>query len=266
MVVLLTNREYDYLLKLGGDDLISVFSTLRCHSRIFYKKKGRKGTTRTLKDATGISVNTLKKHLPKLIESRLVEVHHNGNIAIRSRKWSDQNLPFIRKRKLIPIEVNESYVETKRSCFFVRVHSNIKRQERQSEKKQRRIELLYAEPRTLKEHKAKERLSKKASIDELKNSYREDATLSNAKFDEIKKGGVSPWRGNYQKRKLIEKGFIGQKRNVFLFLEGVFSYSYMYEVRNSLNRGGLFMGSKGIYFEDSPTIFLLSAKVGCKKS
>lgn len=260
----LTNHEYDALLKCGGDGLIAVF----CHLRFYktdtvYYKEGRAGVYGMLTKRTGLSRNTLKKHLPMLMDLGIVCVHENGNVAITGRKSSGRLLERKKTTKYIPIEIGPKFTDTKTNVYFVRVHSNLRGQEKQIAKKSKRIELLNAEPRTLKEHKAKERLLKKTSIDEIKNSYRENGTISNCLFDALKKCDPeiikSTARGNYQKRKLVSKGDIGQQRQVFLLMEGCHSYCYMREVRQSLCFGGVFMGNKGIYFESSPTIYLCSA-------
>lgn len=261
---LLTNHEYDALLNMGGDGLISVFATIRHHKKgVVYFKKGRAGIYGTISKHTGLSRTTLKKHLPSLMDIGLVQIHKNGNVAITSRQGSARILSRKKTTKLIPITICKKFTDTKTNVYFVRVHSNIRCQERQIAKKSKRIELLNAEPRTLKELKAKKRLEKKTSLDEIKNSYRENGTLSNASFDRLKKCDAEsikcPHRGNYQKAKLLKSGKITQRRQVFLFMEGCFSYCTMREVRESLGFGGLFMGKKGIYFEDAPIIDIGSA-------
>lgn len=261
---ILTNHEYDALLNKGGDDIIAVFASLRFYKKdVVYYKEGRQGVYGTLNKRTGISRTTLKKHLPTLIKMGMVYVHGNGNVAVAGRKSTNKLLPRKKTTKFIPIQIGRKYTDTKTNVYFVRVHSNIKGQEKQIVKKSKRIELLNAEPRTLKEHKAKQKLLKKTSLSQLKNSYRENGTLSNASFDSLKKCDSETFkcshRGNYQKSKLLKLGLISQHRQVFLFMEGCHSYCSMREIRESLPFGGLFMGEKGIYFEDSPIIYLGSA-------
>lgn len=262
MKAILSNHEYTYLYNKGGDALVAVFATLRAFKeKEVYYKEGKEGVCGLLSNKTPLSRNSIKKYLPLLGE--FVKVHHNGNIAVLSRKQTLKTLPRQKNTKLIPIECGK-LPDTKTSVYYVRVNSNLKKQERQKGKKAKRIETLKAEPKSLKQLKAKTKLDKKTSLVALKNSYRENCTLSNRAFDKLKRQSEykCPSRGSYQKSKLLKRGLISQQRNVFLFLEGVRCYSYLRELRESLDYGGLFIGNKGIYFEDSPTINIGSALVG----
>lgn len=261
---LITNHEYDALLNKGGDGLIAVFATIRFYKKgTVYYREGRNGPIGMLKKATGLSRSTLNRYLPVLLEIGLISIHDNGNVSVMGRESTSRILVRKKTTKFIPIEISKKFTDTKTNVFFVRVHSNLNGQKRQIAKKSKRIELLNAEPRTLKEYKAKKNLLKKTSLGDIKNSYRENGTLSNTSFDRLKKCDAEilkcPYRGNYQKRKLLKSGRISQQRQVFLFLEGCHSYCTMREMRQSLNFGGLFMGNKGIYFEDAPIIILGSA-------
>ncbi|MEO1547483.1 MAG: hypothetical protein AAFU74_12110, partial [Bacteroidota bacterium] len=196
--VYLTNLEYDYLFRIGGDGLVAFFATLR-NSKIseVIKKSGKKKTLRLIQDATGMSRTIVEKHLPLLLEAGLVEIHKNGNVAVHSRKWSDKYLPKLGKRKLIPITVYESFIDTKLYSAFVRIHSRILKQERQIGKKAKRIEVMEACSNDERLSKGDYRIWKKLyrqgiTLEELKSKFRSKSTLSNLAFHKILKDSNIP--------------------------------------------------------------------------
>lgn len=261
MTTLLLNSEYKLLYDAGGDDLVAFFATIRAKKRgptIEIRCKER--LPGAMHRITGLSRNTIKKYLPQLQELGLIDTQM-GTVVARGRKWSYNNLPRLKNKKLIPIIICKKFTDTKASSFYVRVHSNIQNQNKESSKKAERIKILEqhhrGQTRSLKDLKRAKRLIKKGhTLTSLKNSHRLNSTISNRKFFDLKKDITDGKKisGHYHKSKLIKMGLISQTRNVHLFLEGVFSYSYLYELRDSFKYGGFFIGKKGIYYEDSPTI------------
>ena len=259
--ILLSNLEYDHLYNEGGDSLVAFFATLRSRKGahlITIKCKER--LTGAITRISGLSRGTVKKYLPELVRIGLVK-QEKGALLIRGRKWSNTNLPRLKNRKLIPIEVCDKFTDTKTSSFHVRIHSNLKSQEKESSKKAERIQLLEqhhrGQTKSLKDLKRSKRLIKKGhTLTSLKNSHRLNSTLANSTFLNIKNNVVDGSKGGgcYHKVKLLKRGLIQQQRNVHLFLEGVFSYAYLNDLRDSTTYGGFFIGKRGIYFEDSPTI------------
>ncbi len=234
--------------------------------------KCRERLTGALHRITGLSRNTINKYLPELERLDLVK-RQKGALLIRGRKWSNNNLPKLRNKKLIPIEICKKFTDTKTSSFYVRVHSNIKSQNKESSKKAERIKILEQHHRgqtaSLKDLKRAKLLIKKGNtLTSLTNSHRLNSTISNSTFFNLKKGINNGFKisGHYHKSKLLKKGLIQQTRNVHLFLEGVFSYSYLIELRDSFDYGGFFIGRRGIYFEDSPTIIISCLSRFKKKS
>ncbi|MCL6272531.1 hypothetical protein M3P19_00840 [Muricauda sp. 2012CJ35-5] len=267
--VYVTNIEYDFLFNEGGDGLVAFFATLRSSKpNVVIKKVGKKGSVVTVKEATGLSRTTIQKYLPTLLELGMVSIHHNGNIAIHGRKWSSKHLPGIGKTKLIPIQVHKKFTDTKICSAFVRVHSRLKKQERQIERKAKRIEVLRTHSKGRWLSKSDYRICRKLlrrgiTIKELESKYRSYSTISNLSFHKILKDSqiasdCNANSGKHFKLKLIELGLIQQQRISFLKCPNTNDCEYI-EHQNSLSGiGGFHQGFKGIYHEYSPKIELTS--------
>ncbi|MDF0706614.1 hypothetical protein [Flagellimonas okinawensis] len=263
--VLLTNIEYDFLFCEGGDGLVAFLATLRAYkSNEVIKKVGKKGPVALIQDVTGLSRTTIGKYLPQLQEIGLLQIHENGNIAIRSRKWSDTNLPRLGRRKIIPIQVHEKFTDTKICVAYVRVHSRLRKQERQIGKKAKRIEVLEACSRNRRLSKSDYRLWKKLyrkgiTLRGLQNKYRSTSTISNLSFHKILKDSVLASDCNINsgknfKTKLMELGMIKQERQFKLKYPNVRDSKFLANEKDFLLYGGLFQGYKGIVLEGSPII------------
>lgn len=263
--VCLTNIEYDFLFCEGGDGLIALFATLRANKpKEVIKKVGKKGPVALMKDVTGLSRTAIDKYLPQLQEAGLLQIHQNGNIAIRSRRWSDKNLPRLGRRKLIPIQVHEKFTDTKICVAYVRVHSRLRKQERQIGKKAKRIEVLEACSRKKRLSKSDYRLWKKLyrkgiTLRGLQNKYRSTSTISNLSFHKILKDSdlasdCNINSGKNFKQKLMELGMIEQERQFKLKYPNVKDSRFLANEKDFLLYGGLFQGHKGIVLESSPII------------
>lgn len=261
----LTNTEYDYLFLEGGDGLVAFLATLRAHKpNEVIKKVGKKGPVALIQSVTGLSRTTIEKHLAQLLEIGMVNIHANGNIAIHGRKWSDKNLPKLERRKLIPIQVHEKFTDTKVCSAYVRVHSKIRKQERQIGKKAKRIEVLEACSRNKRLSKSDYRLWKKLyrngiTLRGLQNKYRSTSTISNLSFHKILKDSdlasdCNINSGKNFKLKLIELGLIKQERVFRLKYPNVRDAEFLENENDFLRFGGLFQGYKGIVLESSPNI------------
>ncbi|MDT0608010.1 hypothetical protein [Croceitalea rosinachiae] len=263
--VYLTNAEYDYLLFHGSDSLVAVFATIRYSKKdVVIRKVGKKGSLATLQSVTGLSRTILLKHLPILIELNLVEVHFNGNIAVRGRNWSNKNLTQFRNNKLIPMNVYKNFVDTKTYSAFVRIHSRIKKQERQIEKKAKRIEVLEACSRNKRLSQGDYRIWKNlyrrgVTLEELKLKYRSNSTISNLSFHKILKDSdivndCNKNSGKDFKLKLLKLGLITQHRLTVLKYPGIKDQEFIENESEFLRFGSLSQGSLGVYHELSPVI------------
>ncbi|WP_299161968.1 hypothetical protein [uncultured Eudoraea sp.] len=259
--VLLTNYEYHYLFNIGGDALVAFFATLRsCKKDIVFKKVGRKGSVSTIRHYTGLSRTTINKHLPALKKLGMVVVQSNGNIAVRSRKWTKKNLPRLKNYKFIPIKIHKKFTDTKWSINYVRIHTNINKQHNAIEKKAERIEQLKhlqkGTIRSYKELKRAKQLARQHSLEGLKKNHRLTSTLSNARFAKLRHPELSRTSGQYGKHKLMKLGYIGQNRK-FEILDSNNSkahWHYWHDIQGIKN---CFISKGGIYREVSPDIFLL---------
>ena len=261
---LLNNDEYTTLYDRGGDSLVAFFATIRCYKKdVVYRKSGRKGTYGTLRHYTGLSINTIKAYIPMLLELGMCSVHDNGNIAVHSRNYNRKNLNSCTYNKIIPICVHSKFSLTKSSSYYVRIHSNLKSQEKGIKKKAERLKLhcKYTNNSINKKELKALRNLERRGLDEttLKNSYRSNSTLSNSTFSKIK-GSNSKASGNYHKNKLIKMNLISQQRDFKLFKEGVFSKSDVSYLRNEFNINGLFLSPFGIVREVSPLISICNSR------
>ncbi|MEO0508140.1 MAG: hypothetical protein AAF090_18435 [Bacteroidota bacterium] len=280
---LLSNTEYDFLYNEGGDNLISFFATLRFHKKgIVIKRIGKKGVAATIGSATGLSRTSIERYLSVLIDTGLVMIHPNGNIAVRGRKWSYKNLPRQKRLKLLPITIYKKFTDTKVSSRFVRVHSNIKSQNTQIEKKCKRIKLLEelnsGRTKKLSELKLAKQLEKDGfTVSNLLES-RSNSTLSNLGFDKLirqSENKNTKSAGKYHKNKMLKAERIQQKRNITLAYPGVKDKKFARELSEDPNfKGGSFVSSKGIFLETSPDITISSKtplsrckkKASCKQA
>jgi len=252
--------------------------TLRAYkSNETIKKIGKNGPVGTIKKTTGLSRTIIEKHLPKLIKTGLVKIHNNGNIAVRSRKWSSYNLPELRKIKLIPIQVQEKFTDTKICVAYVRVHSKLKSQERQIRKKAKQIELLSTSSQNRPLSKGEYKLLKKLyrrdlTLRKLAKNYRSTCTISNLSFHKILKDTDLPNScninsGKHFKMNLVRLGLIKQERILKLKYPNVKDLKFLENENELLCFGGLFRGVKGIVLEESPNIIVIDMySVGNKKN
>ena len=274
--VLLSNIEYSFLYNEGGDGLVTFFATLRyCKKSAVIKKVGKKGPIALIGFVTGLSRTIINKHFPTLLEIGMVQVHPNGNIAVRGRNWTNKNLPRQINRKLIPITICEKFTLTKTRVAYVRVHSNLKRQKSQIGKKAEQIKVLREElsgaTQSLKNHHAATHLVRKGlDLQILVQNSCLNSTISNHGFYKLLKNNElhsenTKRTGQYFKRMLLKQRLIIQQRDVRL-VSRVKSIHGLEQLRESEKYGGYFLGRSGIYYEFSPRIEFGNAPlVGNKK-
>lgn len=261
----LTNIEYDFLHCEGGDGLIAFLATLRANkSKEVIKKVGKKGPVALLQDVTGLSRTTIDKYLPALLEIGIVSIHDNGNIAVMGRRCTKKILPGLERVKLIPIQVHKKFTDTKICSAYVRVHSRIKKQERQIGKKAKRIEVMEACSQNKYLSKGDFKIWKNlnrqgVTLRELKSKHRSTSTISNLSFHKILKDSdlasdCNINSGRNFKSKLIELGLIKQERVFYLKYPNVKDMEFLENENDFLPFGGLFQGYKGIVHEESPII------------
>lgn len=116
----------------GGYSLIAIY----CELKAFRNKPERyipiKHTTNRkistgyslLKICTGISINTLKKNVPLLIEMNLGHFDTKGGFFLHGNNKTRLSI----KKKMVPIQIGKSFTDTRLSAKFVIISSNLRRQ------------------------------------------------------------------------------------------------------------------------------------------
>lgn len=201
---------------ISGDKLIALYSILKMSRQgeikyYSYKAKNNKDVSgyALLRAKTGVSLSTLKKYVPLLIELNLCYFDKNGDFVLRgNKKLKDQY-----GMKLIPIVIGKNLIETSYNVISVRIFSKERQQKRRIRIKRTRSELLMQadNPKTLKGYKKIKRLLKRdAKVEE----YNEKIVLSLEGFSVLKDGDRdNKSRGFYWKNKLKQKGLVKTTRN-----------------------------------------------------
>lgn len=214
--VVLNSKLYSHLFDVGGDELISVYSILRFYKdgKIKYYNEGKLTGYKLLHAKTKLSLTTLKRYIPKLIELNLCRFDSHNQLVITGTNKVDK-LYKNRKEKRVPIEIG-TYKQTKLFSFRVRI---LKMEQQQKNRIDRRYELNnIIEKRNNKRFLSKsEHLKYKAMKDMDWNYYysgnlEPNTVLSNQGYSKLK-GKNS---GAYWKKQLVSEGIIKTKRNIKL--------------------------------------------------
>lgn len=205
---------------LTGDKLIAVYAILKSSrggSAVFsaYTSKNNKrvGGYSLLRQVANVSLTTLQKYVPVLLELGLCHFNDNGDFVF----VGNNKLKEVFNRKLVPIVIGKSLVETSYNVISVRLHAAHSQQTRQIGKKRKRSEILKQG-----ENPFSQRMYKKAK--RLKEKYGDSvkvtdkAVLSIQGYAKLKDGSLDKKsKGAYWKTKLCKLGMVSTKRR--------FSYS-----------------------------------------
>lgn len=225
----------------SGDRVISVFlhlKNIRGNSPYIasYKAKNNKFVSgySLLRAKSNITLSTLKKYVPILIDKGLVRFDEVGNVFILG---GDKINTLYSTEKVVPIKIGKNLIETAYNSYFVRIHASHRQQRKQIAKKQSQKELLLqvVSPKSSSEYKKalslKKRLEKTGKIIEITDMpilSREG--FSKLKFKKDTTKIVSKSSGFYYKKVLKSRGKITTKRR----FEKVMPMSYL-EYRNCKN-------------------------------
>jgi hypothetical protein len=200
---------------IDADKLISVYATLKVnadkHSKYYaFTSKNNKTVTNysLLRNKTNISLITLKKYIPILIELELCFFEENGDFVMLGKN----NIDNIKKtKKLVPIQIGKNIINTAYNVYFVRLHSTELKQNKAIEKKHNQRELLKRKdnPRSLKELKLIKKLERKTSSDSFDI---DKSVLSILSYSFLKCNEEKKHKGCYWKNKMIKKNLIVTKR------------------------------------------------------
>lgn len=207
---------YATLLEEGNDGLIAVYAHLKFgkNGAIKYYKQPKISIYKTLKDATNISISTLKKYIPELQQMELVHFDTKGNFVLAGNNKINKLYKKRHRTKVVPIQIGKTLQETKLYSFRVRV---LKMEQQQKNRIDRRYEL-----KNIIERKKNNRFLSKSQFARFKamreldweyynsDNFEPNTVLSNQGVSKLKGSG----NGGYWKMKLVSAGIIKTKRNI----------------------------------------------------
>lgn len=223
----------------SGDKLIALYSILKTSREgevkyYSYKAKNNKFVSgySLLRAKTKISLNTLKKYVPVLIEMGLCNFDVNGDFIL----LGNTKLKKMYSRKLVPVLIGKSLLETSYNVISVRLHSKESYQKKEIAKKLTRSEQLKqgSVPHRLLNANAGKRALKYSYSESEEKAIIEKTILSLQGFSKLKDGSLdNKSKGFYWKNKLKQKGLVKTKREFtkkekmsleeYRFLKGNFS-------------------------------------------
>ncbi len=205
------SKLYFELYQKGGDKLIATYSILK-QSRnkekqyFSFTSKNNKVVSgySLLRNKTNLTLHTLKRYVPILIDAGLCNFNDNGDFILLGNSKTKM---LYNSNKLVPIVIGKNLVHTAYNSMAVRLHSSEAKQLRQIKKKHNQSELLKRQqnPQTLKELKQIRAILKNGK---MKGFFIEKCVLSIKGYAEIKDGTSSKNKGNYWKQKLIQKQIV----------------------------------------------------------
>lgn len=209
-IVRIPSKLYFELYQTGGDSLLSVYCTLKSFKKdikyFSYKSKNGKVVSgyNLLRNQTPLSLHTLKKYIPILMELGLCRFDSNGDFVL----LGNNKLKNTYGKKLVPIKIGEKFTDTKYNCMLVRLYACQQNQKKEILVKQNRRELLEQglhNPKSNSEHKRALKVQKKYGD---KIEVTDNCVLSNAGYGRIIKEDENTSKGSYYKRRLKDKGLI----------------------------------------------------------
>lgn len=216
IVARISSKLYYDLFERGGDKLIAVYSTIKMSRKneikyYAYKSKNNKFVSgySLLRAKTKLSLSSIQKYVPILIEIGVCKIEDNGDFSILG---GEKTKELYSSRKLVPVGVENTLTKTAYNSFAVRVFSSEKQQLREIKIKQNRSELLrqVSNPSSTEVYKKALKVQKKYG-DEI--AVIDKTVLSNQGYAVLKDGSRDyKSKGYYWKNKLQEKGLIKSKR------------------------------------------------------
>jgi pimeloyl-CoA synthetase len=219
-VVRIPSKLFSHLSLEHGDKLVAVYSTLKFYKNgeckyYAYKAKNNKYVSgyALLRAKTNLSLSTLKKYVPILIDKGLCSFHSNGDfIMLGGNKVKELYNSF----KMIPIKIGVKLMFTELNCLKVKLISSERQQQKEIIKKQNQSELLSQlyNPKSWALYKKAVKLNKRLQSKTKDNSYFIDKTvLSNQGYALLSCGEMNnKSKGAYIKAKLKKQGIITSTR------------------------------------------------------
>lgn len=217
--VILNSRLYSSLFTEGGDELIAVYSCLRFYKggAIKYYNEGKLSGYKLLHEKTKLSLTTLKRYIPQLIELGLCRFDkHNQLVLLGTNKIN--KLYKKGRTKFVPLEIG-SYKETKLCSFRVRVFKAEQQQKKRTDRRYEQINII--ERRKNNRFLSKSQMAMFKAMTDLDWKYynsddlNANTVLSNQGFSKLKAGNTkSKGSGQYWKKMLVSAGIIKTQRNI----------------------------------------------------
>jgi len=213
-VTRIPSKLYYDLYEKGGDKLVAAFCILknaRANGESFksYTAKNNKKVAgySLLRKRTVLSLHSLKKYVPLLMELEVCHFTESGDFKIIGNNKSKNKY----NKKLVPITIGKNFVDTQYNSYSVRLHSSYKVQKIMIQRKRHRSELILQldDPKSSKLYKKAKRYVKKYGKD---IQLTDTVILSNQGFSELKGKSGTKSSGCYYKSQLRKKGLIKSKR------------------------------------------------------
>jgi len=224
-IVRIASGLYNVLLEKGGLKLVSVYCTIKFHKRgrlkyFAYASKNNKRVQEytLLSKESDISLNTLKKYVPALIELGLLWFDKGDAVLLGNEKCKK----LFKSKKLVPIKIGKNIINTQYNVLSVKLHSECRQQ--------------------------KSMIKKKLNRSELKFSDYDKPVLSNQGYAVLKDGSINnKSKGAYWKSRLIKNCIVIAERNIRYIRKMIFSeYIKLKNTRQSFK----FRYSKGWLVEE----------------
>ena len=258
-IVRIPSKLYAELFFLGGDKLISVYSILKSSrdgeiKYYAYTSKNNKFISgySLLRNKTILSLHSIKKYVPLLINLGLCFIDKNGDFVLLGNDKLKQKY----NGKLVPITLGKNIADTADNVYLVRAFSTEKNQKTQIEKKQTRSEIIAC---------GSHRLSKFYESKYGNNlEVNEKIVLSLQGFGVLKHGEANSIKdikssGSYYKRKLSEKGLITTNRE-FKKIQKV-TYSEYLNIKKYYNISNKMKFNRGWLVEEQVSSFSVNSIV-----
>ena len=222
-VVRIDGKHFNRMLEVGDVSLVAVYAELKAFRNseeryVPYKNKSNNKITTgysLLNKCSGISIPTLKKYVPMLIDLGLCYFDpNNGALHINGYK----KIKISKSGKLVPVKILSSFAETRASVQYVLLNSNRDAQIKAVVKKQTLKDKLKLSQNksgiiTKSDYRKIENLRKEGIFKPSDIKVVKDVILSNQGFAILlSKGSNNKSTGYYIKKKLVNLGYIKTRR------------------------------------------------------
>lgn len=211
--VRIPSKLYNALDEKGGAKLVAYYCMVKAYKNgiKYYSFKSKNNKTVTgaslIRSKTNISLNSIKKYNPMIVEMGLAYFEHKGDFVLKG----NEKLKKEYNHKLVPIVIGSGLVDTSHKLLSVKLFANFNAQNRMISKKKHRSEILsHADcPRSNKEARYIKRIQKEFGNFTLNDK----AVLSNQSYARIKDGTINyKSKGQYWKSVFLRKGILFSNR------------------------------------------------------